>query len=192
VFLQPFTQEHPMTISTAPRRGASNAIAVFALLIALAALFFALCTDPLKPGVAVKVPFSSALSAYDLQTPAGAYKSEMQMEMNGDLRALSEHRQKVDRRGIKEKLDSLKIESEHDFKLKRDDEEVEFKILLVKYDAKKKKDQKEVVTMKKDKDSGIWSHDFLSARDVEATNKELAEKMRKHQGAPEFQPIGPG
>ena len=181
-----------MTISSSPRRGASNAVAILALLIALAALFFALCTDPMKPGFAFKVPFSSALSAYDLQSPAGAFKSEMQMEMNADFRAFSELQQKVDRRGTREKLDSLKIESEHDFKTKKDDEEVEYKILLVKFDAKKKKDQKEVVTMKKDKDSGIWMRSFdVNAREVELTNKDLAKKMREYSGEPEMPRFNP-
>jgi hypothetical protein len=194
--LTPFTQEQLMTISSSPRRGASNAVAILALLIALAALFFALCTDPMKPGFAFKVPFSSALSAYDLQSPTGAYKSEMQMELNQDFRAFTELQSKLDKRGTKEKLDSLKIESEHDFKTKKDDEEVECKILLVKYDSKKKKDFKEVVIMKKDKDSGFWVRAYeMSARDVEATNKDLAKKMREHSGEvdlPRFGPGGPG
>lgn len=176
-----------MTIANSPRRGASNAVAVLALIIALAALFFALCTDPIKPGFAFKVPFSSALSAYDFESASGAYKSQMQAQMNMDIRAMIELERKVRDKETKEKLDTLKIDSEHDFKSakNKDEEEIEYKVLLISYKLKGK-DKKEYVAMKKDKESGIWTRGFVSAGEVDATNKDLAKKMREYSGEPDL------
>lgn len=164
-----------MNDSTAPRRG--NGLAMFALIIAIVALFFALCTDPFKSGVGLKVPFSSGLSGYDTDTAGGMYKSQLEMRVNQDIRALIELDRRRKDKELKERLESLTIDSEADFKTKKDDEDAEYKILFIKY-KNKGKERKEVASMRKDKDSGLWESGFVSDFDVEKTDKELAKKMR--------------
>lgn len=168
-----------MTVSSVSRRGASNVVAVIALVIAIAALFFALCSDPIKPGFALRAPFTSGLSSYDFSNPTAAYKSQLQMENNMDIRALMELRNKLKDKELKEKVDTLSVDSELDFKSKKKDEEIDYKILFIKYKSKGK-DKKEYVAMKKDADSGLWQSSYLSTYDVESTNKELAKKMREY------------
>jgi prepilin-type processing-associated H-X9-DG protein len=168
-----------MTISNSPRRGASNAVGVLALLVALAALFFALCTDPMKPGFALRMPFSSGMSGYDFETPAGAYKAQMEIEMNMDIRAMMEFekRMRMKDKDTKERLDTLKVAKESEYKGKKNDEEVEYKILFVEY-KNKGKDRKEVVVMQKDKDSSLWKRSYVSEFEVETTNEPLAKEMK--------------
>ena len=167
-----------MTRSSTPRRGASNAVGVIALVLAIVALFFALCSDPMKPGFALRMPFGSGLSGYDFESAQGAYKSEMQAEINMDIRAMMELQRRMKDKDMKEKLESVNVDSEADFKSKKGDDEIEYKVLCVKF-KNKGKDKKEVVSMRKDKDSGLWRHGFLSDFEVEGTNKELAKKMRE-------------
>ena len=173
-----------MTLSSSPRRGAANGVAILALILALAALFFALCSDPFKSGFSFKVPFSSGLSGYDVETPAGMYKSQIEIEVNRDIRAMLELERRFDRKELKEKLDTLKIDSEADFKVDKKDSKDpftgEYKILFVSY-KRDSKDQKEVVAMEKHRDSGLWRSRGAPLMEINEKNKELAKKIQDWQ-----------
>lgn len=172
-----------MNDSTAPRRG--NGLALFALIVALAALFFSLCYDPLKPGFGLKVPFSSGLSGYDTDTASGMYRTELEVRYGIDLRAELELERRLRSKEDKEKLDTLKIEPEIEVKLDRDDKDNytgEVRVLLVSY-KQDGKERKDVITMEKHRESGLWRRHEVSLDQIGAKHKDAAKKMDEWRGA---------
>ena len=101
----------------------------------------------------------------------------MEMEMKRDIRAFLALNQKLKNKEMQEHLDTLKIDEEVEFKKKEKDQTTEYKVLFTSF-KRKGETKKEVVTMEKDADTGIWHRRYLSAYDVEKDNKELGKKMQ--------------
>jgi hypothetical protein len=175
-----------MIRSCLPRRGAGNpmAVAVIALVIALLGVVLTLCRDPYKSGFGFSNPFGDGLGGYDFDSASGAYKAQLEIEQIRDIRANLALQRKLNGKELKERLDTLKVEKEVDFKKKEKDKSVDYKVLFISY-KQKGEDRKEVVTMTKDADAGIWHRQYLSSSDVEKDNKDLAREMRDWD-RPEF------
>jgi len=156
-------------------------LGVVALIIALAALVIALCRDPMQSGLALRNPFNP-LGGYDVETAAGAAKSQLEMRMKNDVRAFAEMERRMKDKQLEEKVSTFRVESEADFKRdKKDDADKkspwtgECKILFVTY-KDDGKDKKEVYSMEKH-NSGMWDRRGPSSFEVGTTNKELQKKM---------------
>ena len=175
-----------MILSSTRRRGGLSpmVIAILALVLAFVALVLALCRDQLQPGFALRNPFGDPLSKYDFETASGTVKSEMEIELNRDLRAILEHERRFPRKEARERAETLKVEEEVDYK--RDDKKDkkskgsgEFKILFVSFKSDGET-RKEIYAMQKDSDNNQWKRDYgLTSFQVREKNKELADKMDK-------------
>jgi hypothetical protein len=168
-----------MNRSFVSRRAAASpmSIAITALVVASIGLILALFRDPLSPGFGFSNPFGDGLSGYNFDSPASAYKSEMEMEMKRDLRAFIALNHKLKSKETQEHLDTLKVDEEVEFKKKEKDGTTDYKVLFTSY-KRKGAVKKEVITMENDAESGLWHRRYLSPYDVEKDNKELAKKMQ--------------
>jgi hypothetical protein len=120
-----------------------------------------------------------ALAKYDFSTPTAALKSIWTMEANFDIFAMIAYERLTRGKKALEKLKTLEIarEVEHDGK----------KILFVKYKdynefEGKEQERKDVITMYKDADSGLWVRRFSGSFEVRKTNPTLADEMDKWTG----------
>lgn len=120
-----------------------------------------------------------ALAKYDFSTPTAALKSIWTMEANFDIFAMIAYERLTRGKKALEKLKTLEIakEVEHDGK----------KILFVKYKdfndfENKEQERKEVISMYKDADSGLWVRRFTGSFEVRKTNPTLADEMDKWTG----------
>jgi hypothetical protein len=158
-------------------------LGVISLIIALAALAVALLRDPFKPGFGVSNPLDDGLGKYDLKTAAGAYKAQMEIDLNGDLRAVLAIAHRMKNQELKEQIETLKIAKELDYTKKAKEKSTDYRILFTTY-KENGEEQKRLVTMKKDPESGFWRRSFLGSYDVEKDNKELAQQMRDWEEKP--------
>jgi hypothetical protein len=129
-----------------------------ALVVALAALAWSLFRDPMGPG----------LRGYDLSTPKGTLRAELEMALNMDVRAAIELEYRRNAARSKEKLKTLEVRKQADWKGTT--------ILFVTY-LRKGLRQHEVVGYEKNAEAGIWAPKFVSSYDVRSDNRELAEAM---------------
>ncbi|MCE9532934.1 MAG: hypothetical protein K8T89_17690 [Planctomycetes bacterium] len=166
-----------------PGAGAPMMLTIVAIVLAFIALVIALCRDPLQPGFSLRNPFGDPLSSYDFDSAAGTAKSELQIELKRDMKAMMEYRSRFDKKEIEEKVNSFKVESEDDFKREKDPKDKkskgtgDYKILFVSY-KQDGEERKEVMVMEKDV-SGLWRRSFLSAFDVSPKNEALGKKMNE-------------
>lgn len=120
-----------------------------------------------------------ALAKYDFSTPAAALKSIWTMEANFDIFAMIAYERLTRGKKAMEKLKTLEIAKEVEVDGK--------KFLFVKYKdvndfEGKEIERKEVITMIKDADSGMWVRRFTSSYELRKTNVPLAEEMDKWTG----------
>jgi hypothetical protein len=134
-------------------------LASLALLAALAALGLVLFRNPLGAGV----------GRYNFSTPRDALFSGLEMDANHDLRAYIELHQIAEGPQIKEKLKTLEVRYEREYKGK--------KILFISYEEKHEK-KHETAAFEKDAASGLWLRRFVSDYEVEKDDRNLAEEMR--------------
>jgi hypothetical protein len=138
----------------------SVALSLIALGIASTALGFVLFRDPLGAGI----------GKYDLSTPKSSLESRLKIQLNNDVRALLELERQIQGKKLKEKLDTLEIRKEAEFRGR--------KILFVAY----KSDginKYSLEYVEKDANTGYWLPTFVNSYDVEKENKDLAVQMRK-------------
>jgi hypothetical protein len=122
-----------------------------------------------------------ALAKYDFSTPTAALKSIWTMEANFDIFAMIAYERLTRGKKALEKLKTLEIakEVEHDGK----------KILFVKYKdfnefENKEQERKEVISMFKDADSGLWVRRYTGSFEVRKSNAKLADEMDAWTGNP--------
>jgi hypothetical protein len=132
----------------------SGAAVVLALL-ALALHFFA---DPLGPG----------LARYDLTTPQAAVRSEMQMRLHHDARAVLELQALAEEGRLKEKIDTLEVRKEVDWK--------DGKVLFITY-LENGTRRYSAAGFEKDARTGSWLPVPLSLAEVRAENADLAKQI---------------
>lgn len=181
---------------SARRHGAAcpMILGVLGFLLGLAALVIAVCRDPMMPGFSLRNPFGDPLGSYDFNTASGAYKSEMQARMNRDFKAMMEYENRLDRKRMEEKISSMKVDEEIDYKreaekgAKKSKGTGEYKVLLISY-KDDGEDMKEVASFEKDP-SGLWKHAYLDSYEIRNKNKDLAAKMDKYSGRPSFPDVG--
>ena len=168
-----------------PKRGFNVALmlSVVGVILGGFALYLALTADPFEARFSSASHFKSALDKYDMKTPAGAAKAEVEMQLNRDFRAMIESQVAFDEKRLKEQHETMKVEDEVDFKKEPDKMDRsrgsgEFKILFISY-KQNKEDRKDVVAMEKATEGNLWRRGFLSSFDVAKTNKDLAAKMDK-------------
>lgn len=136
------------------------ALASLSLLVALVALGVAFFRDPLGSGV----------SKYDFSSPRAALESRMKIEMNRDMRAMMELESLFEGKRQKERLDTLEVRKEAEFRDKT--------LLFIAY----KQDgvyKYSIYGFEKDAGTGYWREKYVSDYDVEKENKELAAEMRR-------------
>jgi hypothetical protein len=164
-------------------------LSLLALVIAVVALVMAVFHDPLGPIYQFHLnPFRGDLGGYDLSSPAEAYKAELRMQKDGDLRAGIAMQRKLREAELKEQLESLKIDREESVKLPelgpraggkgKGSGSRDVTILFVTY-KKKGELQHHAVAMEKDSESGLWRDGFVSYIEVEPVNATLAKSMRE-------------
>jgi hypothetical protein len=196
------------------RRGGAGTtfMAGLALLVGLAALFLALFRDPTGPVTRMNWdPFSSGLGKYDYSSADGAYKSNLKMVYNRDLRALNELERKLGEKELKEALDTLEIKKTVDLQLpkrtrtrvppvskvgpaeekkpeeKKDEKMRQLAVLFVTY----KQDGEalyKVECMERHPSSGLWKQTSVDPAEVESVNKELFKEMREWPTTGELKP----
>lgn len=145
------------------RTGSGNAAIALAMLALVAsgiALAVALLRDPLGKG----------LSAYDFTTPVKALRSDDEMKLNTDLRAVMQLQRKIEGKKIREKLDTLEVRRESEFAGK--------KLLFITF-----KDggisRYRVAAYEKDAETGLWMSAYVSKYEVEQADKALSDQMTK-------------
>jgi hypothetical protein len=171
---------------TAIRRGSgfANVVAVLALLIAVAALAYAVCHDPNGPITKMRNPLDPPLVGYDFSSPAAALKADMQMQSKGDLRAHAELTKQIRGPELKEQLDSLEVKKEADFKqpdpLAGPGQAGKFRDLKLLFVTFKKNGESQytVEALVKHPDSGLWQRTVFNYAYAEATDKALAKEVR--------------
>lgn len=131
----------------------------------------AFCADP----IALPKDAKEALAKYDFSTPQAALKSTWKMEAEFDIVAMLAYERITRGPKAKLRLDSLEVTKEVDYEGK--------KILFVKYkdssDDGKVTERKDVITMAKDGDSGLFVRRYVGSYEISQKNKELAEEMDK-------------
>src|SRR5713226_7534408 len=93
------------------RRGSGGKLSVLlaaaALLISLLALFLIVFRDPFGPVYRMNWRgYGDGLAGYDFSNASAAYKSELQIEHNRDIRAVIEINQRTRDKELKEKIDT--------------------------------------------------------------------------------------
>lgn len=175
--------------SASPRRGFNFALilSVIGVIVGGFALFLALTFDPNQDRLSTLMG-GSVLGKYksDLETPSGTAKALLQMENDGDIRALRAYEMQFRGKLLKEKLETFKVDEEVEFKLpaKKDAKgEVttpaqEFKVLFVSY-KQDSKDVKEVIVMEKFNEPLRWRKSDLEHSKIAAEDNKLGEKIMK-------------
>jgi hypothetical protein len=144
------------------RRGASQGaflLALFGFVIALVTAGYVVYRDP---------PWGR-LGKYDFSTPEAALRSQLRILMNADAQAKAEYEAKLDRRRVREKMDTLQIRRTEPFEKKQ--------VLFVAY-KREDKEVKAVEWYEKDEKTGLWKPTFESVDKVRATNRALADAIQ--------------
>jgi hypothetical protein len=167
-----------------PRSGGvkPGLLAGLALFFSILALYFSIFRDPMGPIYSVsRDPFGSGLGGYDFSNASEAYKSQLRIEVNRDIKAAMALEKRLGGKESKERLESTKIEREADFKLekqgKNKDKTTQYKILFISSDEDGER-RNRCVAMQLDEESGLWRRRYMSEFDVEKTDKKLASEMR--------------
>lgn len=150
-----------------PARGGVSVLSVLALLVALATAGYVIYRDP---------PWGR-LAKYSFATPEQAMRSDMKMEATGDIHALIELNAKLDKKQLKEKLNTLEVKRTAEFKGKT--------VLFIQYMAtdkdakepKEAKERKEVVWYEKEEGSGYWRRSYVGNGEVGGTDEKLAKDI---------------
>ncbi len=159
-------------------------LAFLAFLLGGAALFVALCRDPLQPGFVFRSPMSDSLEGYDISSPTAMEKTAVQATLNGDVRALAELESRRAKK-YKETIDTLtatEIDVTEQPKKKGEGHSGQFKILLAKFKSGGE-ETKQILAYEKNSESGLWekvpdpSKLIERIKDAEQTNK-IAEFMK--------------
>lgn len=122
-------------------------------------------------------PLGSGISKYDFSTPRAALVSRMKIEANKDIRAMIEFESRVHSKEQKEKIDTLEVRKEADFRGK--------KILFVAFKAKGV-NKYSIEGFEKDANTGYWLPSYVGSFEVEKDDKELAEQMRRWEKSGEL------
>jgi hypothetical protein len=159
----------PADDAPAPRRPArppGKALGVASFVLSFLALAAGLTALGL---VLFRNPLGHGMSRYKFSTPKEALVSTAEMEMNQDIRALLEYQAVQGKPRIKERLKTLVVSKEADWKDK--------KVLFILYEEKGEK-KYQTVSFEKDTDSGLWYRTYVSSYEVQKEDKALAEEMR--------------
>jgi hypothetical protein len=124
-------------------------------------------------------PLGKGIRSYDMTTPAAALKSEWQIELNGDFKAVIELQRKSPDKDMKERLDSLEVKKEAAWGTKT--------IIFVSFKADGKT-RYETMGFEKNAESGFWKRTYVSPSDVEKDNKKLADMMRSWSASGSLEP----
>ncbi|HVS38438.1 MAG TPA: MJ0042-type zinc finger domain-containing protein [Gemmataceae bacterium] len=114
-------------------------------------------------------PLGGGMKRYRFSTPKDSLISQLQIEQNKDIRAMMELTALGNDPKVKEKLRTLEVRKEADWKGD--------KILFIVYEDKGVK-KYETTAFERDVDSGVWFPKYVSRFDVENSDKDLAERMR--------------
>jgi hypothetical protein len=152
----------PPTLRTAVRSRDRLALGLAAL-----ALFLSIAAVCI---VTVRDPLGSGISKYDCSSPQAALVSEMRIQLNQDMRAVLELRERAIGTKLKEKIQTFEVRKDVEFGGK--------KLLFVtfKEDGISKYETKAV---EKDASTGSWLPSYVSEYTVEKTNEALAAEMRR-------------
>jgi hypothetical protein len=178
-----FESPHTGPEAMRARRGGGSLIAVILALLALAvavtALVLVFVRAPSKEDLSRpdRLP-GTDLSNYDLKSPKEAMISMERMNLNRDMRAHYQLALKLKDKRAQERLDTLEVKAEQDFKGDR--------ILFISF-KEKGVVKHETEAYEKDPDTGIWFFKHLSHYVVEKDNKDLAKKMREWEESGEKQ-----
>lgn len=152
-----------------PTRSSTWVIVGFAVCGFLTAVAMGLAIAALVLGGA-RAPWEGALKRYDFKDPKNAYRSWLRIQAEGDVWAQIQLAREIQKPRFKERMKTLKIHARVDFEDKV--------ILFVSYEEKGRK-QHRCDAMEKDKETGYWSHSYVSRYTVGKSNPELGERMKK-------------
>ena len=161
-------------MSNGEGNGGATVLAGFSLIISLVAVGGVAYLWFLRPD-----PLGKGLKSYDMTTPASSLKSEWQMEMNGDLKALLEFQRKHPSKELKEKIESFEVKKEATWGEKS----------ILFYSFKQDgKNQYRTQGFEKNAETGFWKPSYVDATEVEKDNKKLADMMRSWQSSGSLEP----
>jgi predicted Zn finger-like uncharacterized protein len=126
-------------------------------------------------------PLGAGMSKYDFSTPKAALRSETEVRLKRDLRALLEMGELAEGPKLRERLDTLEVVKEAQWGNKT--------ILFFSYkDDGEKKHHTEA--FEKDAKSGVWMSRFVSQYDakLQKENPQLAEQIRNWESKGELTP----
>jgi hypothetical protein len=150
-------------------------LSILALVIALAAGAYVVYRDP---------PWGR-LSRYDFRTAEKAYLSHLRIEATGDIQAMIELQRKAVRKQMREKLDTVQVQRNEEFRGKR--------ILFIEYQQDGSR-RREIAYFEPDADrSNEWKPTFISDDEIRSLNPALADKIaqwRQTVAGPRFGPAG--
>jgi hypothetical protein len=115
-------------------------------------------------------PLGSGMKRYDFSTPKAALNSQLQIQQNKDIRALMELSDLTDGPRLKEKMETLQVTREADWK--------NIKVLFVSYNEKGKT-KHDVEGFEKNADCGLWVRKYVSSYEVAKGDKQLAKDMEE-------------
>jgi hypothetical protein len=124
-------------------------------------------------------PLGKGIDKYDFSTPTAALKAEWQMDNNADFKAALELARKTRKKTAEEKLVSVEVKKEAEWRGK--------KILFYSY-------REEGVTkyspqgFEKHADTGYWMKTYVSTSSVREDNKSLADMIESWEKSGSFEP----
>jgi predicted Zn finger-like uncharacterized protein len=175
---EPSDDRPPRRAPAAARRSLGLTLAVLAGL-GMSALALVLS------GVALGLVFfrnplpGSSLKKYDFSTPKAALTSQLEMERDQNLRAGMEMNGLVEGPLVQEKLRTLDVRKEAEWKGK--------KILFVAYEQKGVK-KYNTIGFEKDAKTGFWLRHYVSSFEVRKDDERLARVMESWQDRGELNP----
>lgn len=150
-----------------PVRTIAGPLALVALLVALATAGYVVYRDP---------PWGR-LAKYSFATPEQAMRSDLKMEATGDIHALIELNAKLDKKQLKERLNTLEVKRTAEYKGKT--------ALFIQYmatdkdakESKEPKERREVVWYEKEEGSGYWRRTYASPGEIRGMDEKLAKDI---------------
>ena len=145
-------------------------LSVIAAILSATALFVSLYMDPL---------LGKGLSSYDFTSPQKALRSQLEMEINKDLRAMLELGKLRSVKYNREKLETIRVHDEAEYQGK--------KLLFVSF-KKNSILQYDMAAFEKDAECGLWFRSYVLTSSMEDEGlKAKIEKWenRKPDDAPE-------
>ena len=157
------TEEQFTPATYAPlRRAAMKKVIPIAVILSITAILISsgACT-----WVVFHDPLGKGISEYDFSTPKDGLISELEIELNTDIRAQFELMSLSGNRELEEKLKTLKVHKEAEWQGK--------KVLFISYEQNGIKEY-DTEGSEKDAETGFWTSAYVGAYAVKDDNERLA------------------